>query len=160
MIGRTVVRQRKRRENRGWKSENGNWPRSLRYGGRVKFIKTKRLAKGRPPTRSERAGKPQEGWAIQWRFWADKETNAERESLAYLLINWEKPHRHLRFFHVTRRAGSGLNICTFPQCGRSTWIRQTGCEEKRDFSLRRPTASRERSGKKKSACSARNDGGG
>src|SRR6266478_2271452 len=33
-------------------------------------------------------------------------------------------------------------------------------KRKRDFSLRRPTASQERSGKKKSACSARNDGGG
>src|SRR5260370_6944942 len=31
-------------------------------------------------------------------------------------------------------------------------------KRKRDFSLRRPTASQERSGKKKSACSVRNDG--
>jgi hypothetical protein len=30
-------------------------------------------------------------------------------------------------------------------------------EEKRDFSLRRPTFSQERKGKKKSACSVRND---
>src|SRR5712692_5311750 len=31
-------------------------------------------------------------------------------------------------------------------------------KRKRDFTLRRPTASQERSGKKKSACSVRNDG--
>ncbi len=33
-------------------------------------------------------------------------------------------------------------------------------KRKRDFSLRRPTASQERKRKKKSACSVRNDGGG
>src|SRR5258708_9423298 len=33
-------------------------------------------------------------------------------------------------------------------------------EEKRDSSLRRPTASQERRGKNKSACYVRNDGGG
>jgi hypothetical protein len=35
-----------------------------------------------------------------------------------------------------------------------------GTKRKRDFSLRKPTLSQERKGKKKSACSVRNDGGG
>src|SRR5216683_7648080 len=37
---------------------------------------------------------------------------------------------------------------------------RTRSEEKRDFSLRRPTHSQERMRKKKSACFVRNDGGG
>jgi hypothetical protein len=45
--------------------------------------------------------------------------------------------------------------------GDGVFVRLAGeIEEKRDFSLRRPTVLREQNGKKKSACSVRNDGGG